>query len=154
MLAAAAFWYHGGRSLLLDLRTSRKYPEEFDHVVAPFEYKDHWGAVSKTNHGVLRYREPVYRDIRELAMSYFHEYFLDGGQKTLRKYSEPFDLSKFDPSWLTSGKDLDEIAEALDASPHHDILPPGMEKKLRLAHPIEREAGKVVEWKRNSKASP
>jgi hypothetical protein len=148
LLAAAAFWYHGGRPLVLDLRTTRQKPEEFDHVVALFKYKGRWGAVSKTNHAVLRYREPVYRDVRELAMSYFHEYFLDTGQKTLREYSRPFDLSSLGASWLTRRDDLWDVESALDEARHYSILPPGAEKRLRLAHPVERAAGKIVEWQK------
>lgn len=153
LLAATAFWYHGGRPLLLDLRTTRRAKEEFDHVVALFEYKGRWGAVSKTNHAVLRYREPVYRDVRELALSYFHEYFLDTGQKTLREYSKPFDLSMLDASWLTRPDDLWDIEQALDETRHYPVLSPGAAQRLRLAHPIEREAGKIVEW-RNKNGRP
>src|SRR3989344_6708420 len=80
LMAATALWYHDKSPLLLDLVTSKS---DFDHVVALFKVGKHWGALSKTNHAVLRYREPVYKSVRELAMSYFHEYFLDNGKKTL-----------------------------------------------------------------------
>lgn len=93
LFAAAALEFHGARPLVLDLRSIHK---DFDHVVAPFRQFGCWGAISKTNHPVLRYREPVYKTSRELAMSYFHEYFMDNGKKTLREYSEPFDLKYFD----------------------------------------------------------
>ena len=72
MLAAAALWYLGYPPLLLDLKTTA---QDDDHVVALFKEGGRWGAISKTNHAVLRYRDPVYRDPRELAMSYFNEYF-------------------------------------------------------------------------------
>ena len=74
---------------------------------SPFSsIKGHWGAISKTNHAVLRYREPVYKTIRELVMSYFHEYFTNhNGKKTLRSYSMPVDLSRFDKKgWMTAEK--------------------------------------------------
>src|ERR1041385_6102244 len=71
LLAALALWIHGEPPLILDLKSSRN---DVDHLVALFRVGRHWGGITKTNHAVLRYREPVYRDIRELAMSFFHEY--------------------------------------------------------------------------------
>lgn len=142
LLAAAAFWYHGGRPLLLDLKTGRG---DESHVVALFKQNGRWGAVSKTNHAVLRYRDPVYRTPRELAMSYFHEYFLDNGRKTLRSHSAPFDLLKYGGDWLTSGKNLWNLIDKVDLSPHFKIFPRN-DVKLRRADPIERKAGKLVQW--------
>lgn len=148
LLAAAALWLAGDKPLLLDLRSVHP---DFDHVVALFRRNGGWGAISKTNHAVLRYREPVYRTVRELAMSYFHEYFLDDGRKTLRSYSDPFDLSKLkDRSWLTSEKDIWDVATALDDSPHVNILGKGQVRQLRRAHPVEIAAGKLVQWRRRS----
>lgn len=145
LLAATALWYHGQKPLLLDLVTTKN---DDDHVVTLFKQNGCWGAISKTNHAVLRYREPVYKTVRELAMSYFHEYFKDSGQKTFRKYSIPFDLSKIkDKSWLTSGEDLWEINNLLEASKHYSILSRTQIKTLRKAEPIEIEAGKILEWK-------
>ena len=118
-----------------------------DHAVAPFLCRGRWGAVSKTNHGVLRYREPVYRDVRELAMSYFHEYFLDDGRKTLREYSATFDLSRLGDAWLTAD-DVTDAVIALDDSRHFRIASAAVMKKFRLADPIEREMGKIVEWRK------
>lgn len=145
MLAAAVFWYHGGKPLVLDLRTTAR---DDDHVVALFRHKGLWGAVSKTNHAVLRYRDPVYRSIRELVMSYFNEYFLDNGVKTLREHSAPFDLRRYGADWLVASKDLWNIPRDLDRSPHFNVLPSGGARKLRLADAIEIRAGKIVEWKR------
>lgn len=146
LLAAVALWYHGQKPLLLDLVTTKN---DDDHVVALFKQNGCWGAISKTNHAVLRYREPIYKTVRELAMSYFHEYFKDTGQKTLRKFSRPYDLSKIkNKDWLTSGEDLWEINNALDDSFHYDILTPKQIKNLRPAEKIEVEAGKLVEWRR------
>ncbi len=144
LLAATALWYHGHRPLLLDLVSDKS---DLDHVVVLFRKDAYWGALSKTNHVVLRYREPVYKSVRELCMSYFHEYFLDNGKKTLRSFSEPFDLSQLsDTSWITSTDNLWEIAEQLDDSPHHQILSPTQRRGLRLADKIERDAGKLTEW--------
>ena len=88
MVAAAALWIQGERPLLLDFEAVRDY----DHVVAVFRRNGRWGAISKTNHLPLRYRDPVYRTLCELAMSYFHEYANRRGEKTLRTYSRTLDL--------------------------------------------------------------
>lgn len=146
-LAAAILWYHGEKPLLLDLRSTK---HDFDHVVALFKQNGYWGAISKTNHAVLRYREPIYKTIRELALSYFHEYFLDDGTKTMRDYSAPFSLKQFGQSWITANEDLWEIGAALDDSTHFPILPPQMKpQKLRKADPVEIAAGKLVEYRKD-----
>lgn len=145
MLAAAALWHLGHRPLLLDLKTTAK---DDDHVVALFKEGNRWGAISKTNHAVLRYRDPVYRDPRELAMSYFNEYFLDSGVKTMRSYSAPFDLLKYGDDWLTSRGDLADIAADLDFSKHFQIIKKGAERTLRRADKSEIKAGKIVEWEK------
>lgn len=144
-LAAVILWFHGHRPLLLDLTSTAN---DLDHVVALFRLSGHWGAISKTNHAVLRYREPVYTSIRELAMSYFHEYFLDTGLKTMRTFSRAFDLSKIkDKTWLTTKKAIWQIADKLDHSPHTKILTKRMIKNLRPADPIEITAGKLKAYK-------
>ena len=127
--------------------------EDFDHVITPFQVGGYWGALSKTNHAVLRYREPIYKNIRELAMSYFHEYFLDNGQKTLRRYSAPLDLNKFNKNkkqknWATTEEDLWYIDTALDKQKHYDIVPKKHIKNLRKADKVEIRAGKVVEFRK------
>jgi hypothetical protein len=148
LLAAAALWYHGKKPLLLDLAATR---EDHDHVVTLFRDNGYWGAISKTNHGVLRYREPVYKTVRELAMSYFHEYFMHNGKKTLRTYSDPFDLSKFaHMNWLTSRENIIDLIVAMCDSPHHDMVPKHLKRKLRKADDIEIELGKIIEWKEKS----
>jgi hypothetical protein len=144
LLAAAALWIQGHEPLLLDLKVSDK--SDYDHVVALFKKDGYWGAISKTNHIVLRYREPVYKSPRELVMSYFHEYFLSSGKKTLRSYSKPFDLSKLGTDWIT--KDPSWIAERLDKSPHIKILTDKQVRGLRKAEKIEIRAGRITEWTR------
>lgn len=142
LLAAVAFWYHGRPPLLLDLQADLK---DLDHVVALFKVNGLWGAVSKSNHAVLRYREPIFKNIRELALSYFHEYFLDNGKKTLRAYSRPFDLRRYkDPSWIVSKENLWHIAEDLDQSVHYKILNKEGIRNLRPATAVEIKAGKLV----------
>jgi len=146
LLAASALWVNGEKPLLLDLKVAEK-KRDVDHVIVLFKRDGFWGAISKTNHAVLRYREPVYKSVRELAMSYFHEYFMNNGEKTLRSFSKPFDLSKFGTEWLTSEKDLYYIVEALDISPHTQILSNKQIKNLRRADKIEIKTGEIVEYK-------
>ncbi|HWB34237.1 MAG TPA: hypothetical protein VG753_02895, partial [Candidatus Paceibacterota bacterium] len=112
-----------------------------------------WGAISKTNHPVLRWRDPVYKSVRELAMSYFHEYFLPTtGRKTLYAYSKPFDLSKVAPEcWVTSEGSLDWLAETLDASPHYPVAPKSILRRARRASMLEREASKLAQWHKPAK---
>lgn len=146
IFAAACLRLNGHKPLILDLKAHRR---DLDHVIAPFKLKNHWGAISKTNHAVLRYREPAYQNIRELVMSYFHEYFLDNGQKTLQSHSEPIDLSRFDKKgWMTSDKNLWYIDRYLRQVPHKPILSATMAKNLRKTDPIEIRAGKLVQWKK------
>ncbi len=134
---------HGFPPLILHLEATKG---DYDHVIAPFKVKGFWGALSKTNHAVLRYREPVYKNIRELVMSYFHEYFLDNGKKTLRKYSKPLNLNIFEKGWELEEGDLWGIDEELDKIKHYDILPISHIKNLRKADKIEIKAGKIVEF--------
>jgi hypothetical protein len=143
--AAAVLWYHGERPLLLDLRSTK---DDLDHVVALFKRNGYWGAISKTNHAVLRYREPIYKTLRELVLSYFHEYFLNSnGQKTLREYSKPFDLRKFGESWITGVDELWDIGATLDDSLHFWVLPHEMRPQdLRTADTVEITAGKILEY--------
>ena len=142
LVAALALWMQGEPPLILDLRTTA---DDVDHLVTLYKRGGHWGGITKTTHAVLRYREPIYRDVRELAASYFHEYFLDSGKKTLRQYSEPFDLRKWKGDWITSEDDLWDLEKAIDRSPHHDLLTRGQISALRLADPIEIKAGKIRE---------
>ncbi len=143
-LAAAILEFHGQKPLLLDLRSTSN---DLDHVVCLFRQFGSWGAISKTNHVVLRYREPIYKTIRELALSYFHEYFLDNGKKTLREYSGPFNLNKINNlSWRTTEKDLVTLPEKLDATKHYKILSIRQIKNLRKADKIEIKAGRLQEW--------
>lgn len=145
LLGASILRMHGYNPLIADLVTTK---EDFDHVITVFKQNNHWGAISKTNHAVLRYREPIYKTIRELVMSYFHEYFMDNGKKTLRSYSSPVNLSRFDKKgWMTDEEDIWYIPEYLCKIPHKKILTRKQLFNLRKAHPIEIKAGKIVEWK-------
>lgn len=144
LLAAAALWLHGEEPLLLDLKTTNA---DLDHVLALYRRRNLWGAISKTNHATLRFRDPIYRTPRELALSYFHEYFLnDTGVKTLRRYSQVFKLKKFGESWVTAEEKLDEIVNALDFSRHFPLFPQAQLKLIRPASRLERRAGELVDF--------
>jgi hypothetical protein len=145
LVAALALWLHHEPPLLLDLKANQI---DDDHVLALYRRNNYWGAISKTNHATLRFRDPVYKTLRELALSYFHEYFEnDQGRKTLRQYSaQPFDLRKVDPSWITDENDLDDLAEKIDRAPHQRIFPPANTRFLRPADKMELKAGRLIEW--------
>ena len=143
LVAALAIWMHGGEPLIMDLKTT---PDDVDHLVALFRRHRHWGAIAKTNHAVLRYREPIFRDPRELAASFFHEYTLPNGQKTLRSYSRPFDLRRYEGDWVTSPEPLWDLERLIDRSPHEPLLGRAQIAGLRSADPIEIRAGKLLEW--------
>lgn len=149
LLAAAVLRFHGHKPLLVDLKTTH---DDDDHVLAVFRQNNRWGAITKTNHAVLRYRDPVFRSVRELVMSFFNEYFLKDGRKTLRSYSEPIDLSKFDRfGWMISKKNLEFIAESIDKVPHIPILDKKMIFSLRLADPFERKVFEAAQWRKNKR---
>lgn len=144
LLGAYILSQHGFKPYLLHLKATR---EDYDHVVAPFKVGGFWGALSKTNHAVLRYREPIYKNIRELAASYFHEYFLNDGRKTLRQYSKLLNLNSFEKGWESMTGDLWGIDYELDKIKHYDIAPKSYLKKLRRAEKIEIKAGKIKEFR-------
>lgn len=149
LLAALAFWVNGHEPLIMDLRS--KSPD-VDHVIAPFKINGYWGCVSKTNHATIRYRDPVYKTIRELVMSYFHEWFMNkNGKKTLRDFSEPYNLKKYKKNWVTEESELWDLVDALDELPHFKIAPDKNLKMLRTADTMERRAGKIQEWGRDGK---
>lgn len=143
ILGAYILSLHSFPPLVLHLKATKA---DFDHIISPFKQNDLWGALSKTNHAVLRYREPVYKNIHELVMSYFHEYFLNNGKKTLRKYSKPLNLNIFEKNWMLEEKNLWGIDEELDKIKHYNILPKSHIKKLRKADKIEIKAGKIKEF--------
>lgn len=144
IFAAAALAYHGKPPLLMDFQA---LPSDEDHVIAVFKERGLWGAISKTNHAVLRWRDPIYRSPRELAMSYAHEYFLWDGKKSLLAYSRPFSIARFAPKrWLISDDDLYWLLDALDESPHKPIAPKAALRRRRHTSKVERRALAVVEW--------
>lgn len=140
MLAAAALRALGFPPLLVDLEAVR----DDDHVIAVFRQYGGWGAVAKSNYSGLRYREPVYRTLRELVMSYFEGYFNLRSERTLRAYSRPVNLARFDRrGWMTSEEDVWYIPELLCEVPHQALLRPGMDGKLSRLDKRSFAAGRV-----------
>ena len=143
-VAAAALWMTGRPPLLMDLEADG----DDDHVVAVFKSRGCWGAISKSNHIWLRWRDPVYRSLRELAMSYFHEYVRDGIKKTLRTYSVPFDLRRVPAArWITAADSCWDVSEALCTIRHYRLLTPSQIRELKDRDPFEVEAGTLVQRK-------
>jgi len=132
IFAAAALRSLGFPPLIFDLEAQR----DTDHVVAIFKMRGRWGAVAKSNFTGCRYREPVYRSLRELAMSYFNIYFNLRFERTLRTYSRPVNLARFDRlNWMTTDKPLWFVAEHLCEIPHIRLLTPAMERNLTRLDP-------------------
>lgn len=127
VFAAAALRVLGFPPLIFDLEAD----QDTDHVVAIFKSRGHWGAIAQSNFTGCRYREPVYRTLRELALSYFNIYFNLRGERTLRRYSRPVNLARFDRlRWMTTEKDIWFIAEYLCDIPHRPLLRRGLAKNL------------------------
>ena len=127
LFAAAALRAIGYPPLLFDLEAEH----DTDHVIAIYKQDGHWGAVAKSNYTGCRGREPVYRTLRELAMSYFHGYFNMRRERTLRRFSVPFNLRYFDPqNWMTTEKPIWFVAEHLFEIRHFTLLKRGLEKRL------------------------
>ena len=144
LFAAAVLAYHAHMPLLMDIQT---IPADEDHVIALFRQTGRWGSISKTNHTILRYRDPVYASPRELAMSYFHEYIMNSGRRSMLAFSAPFDLSRYAPErWVTAPEELDWLVEALDNSRHFPIAPKKNLRLIRKATPVERQALNITEW--------
>lgn len=139
VFAAAMLNRLGYPALILNLLPNRR---DDDHVLALFQQEGHWGAVAKSNFSGLRFREPVYRDLRELVMSYFEHYYNLHREKTLRGYTRPLDLKAFDHlCWMTDDKTMDRIAEKLDKSPRYGILTRAMAGRLSLLDDRSCRAG-------------
>ena len=140
LFGGAALRVQGWEPLLLDLEAVR----DDDHVLALFRQRGCWGAVAKSNYAGLRFREPVYRTLRELAMSYFEHYYNPEGEKTLRSYSRPVNLRRFDRiGWMTTEENLWPISDYLFQIPHRRLLMPGVERRLNRMDARLMAAGKV-----------
>ncbi len=140
-VAAAALSLAGHPPLLMDMGAARG---DVDHVVALFRRRGHWGAISKSNSPLLRYRDPIYRSLRELSLSFFPQY-VKGRRKTLRTYSVPVDLRKHDPTlWATHESSVcQEMVDVLTVARHFPLVPPEAEGDLRPIDEIE-ERGSLL----------
>ena len=141
LLAAMALRRLGFPPLLVDLEAVR----DSDHVLAVYRVNGHWGSVAKSDYTGLRSREPVYATIRELAMSYFEDYYNLRGEKSLRAFSRPVNLARFDHSvqWMTTFEDVWAIPEHLVTIPHTKILTKAMEQSLAMTDVRTFQAGRV-----------
>ena len=149
LFAAMVLRLHGEKPLALDL-TANSHDQ--DHVIALFRRNGCWGAIAKTNHYCLGYRDAVYKTIRELVMSYFHEYLNNAGEKTLRSFSRPLNLSRFDKlGWMTAEKDLWAIPSHIIRMPHTRILTKAQERKLRMADDFTRDVNNIERERRPAK---
>ena len=145
MLACVCLMIQGEKPHIVSLKVT---PDDYDHIITIFKRNGYYGAISKTNHFVLRYRDPVYRSVRELVMSYFHEYFLvHNGKKTLLGYSNPINMNRFGKKWITADENLWKIAETIFDAPTHNVVPKENQKFIRAAQAFEREVCTIKEWK-------
>jgi hypothetical protein len=143
LLAACALWIQGEppRIVRLDCDAS-----DYPHVIAVFRRGACWGAISKSNGVALRYRDPIYRSLRELAISYFHEYSTAGGRKTLRSYAAPLDLRGVDPGLWVTADGCWELHEQLERRRHYPLLSAGQRKMLSRRDAFERASAKIVQY--------
>lgn len=140
LFGAAALRVQGFPALLLDLEAVR----DDDHVLAIFQQYGHWGAIAKSNYSGLRFREPVYRTLRELAISYFEHYYNLAGEKTLRNYSRPVNLRRFDRiGWMTAEDDVWEIPDYLLGIAHTPLLKTSMTRRLNHVDARLQAAGRL-----------
>ena len=142
-VGAAALALAGNPPLLMDMGAARG---DVDHVVALFRRRGLWGAISKSNSPLLRYRDPIHRSLRELSISFFPQY-VKGRRKTIRTYYVPVDLRKHDPAlWVTrEGDCCTELVEVLTAARHFPIVPAEMESDLRPIDKIEERSSLMSE---------
>ena len=138
LFAAAALQYLGNPPLVVDMKADN----DDDHVIAVYKYRNCWGSVAKSNFTTLRFREPVYRSLRELIMSYFDFYFNLAGEKTLRSYSLPLNLNIFRKrNWTTTDEDLEYIGDRLEQMKHFPVIEKDMIVRLNKASDITLKAG-------------
>ncbi len=149
LFAACALWVNGEPPLVMHLGCA---PTDYPHVVALYRRANAWGAISKTNGVALRYRDPIYRSLRELSMSYFHEYSDTHGRKTLRSYSRSFDLRRADSNlWVTNERPCLEIHNCLVALRHYDVISRQQAHLIARRDPFECRASRMAEYPRPRK---
>ena len=139
VFAAAALRRLGFPPLVLELVPNER---DDDHLIALYKRDGSWGAVAKSNFVGLRYREPVFRNLRELVLSYFEQFYNVAGEKTLRAYRLPLNLSSFDPlGWAVKDGPMDHIADALDKKRRISIISEKAVRQLSLTDERSRRAG-------------
>ena len=138
LLAAAALRVHGQPPLLMDLEAVR----DDDHVIALYRERGLWGGIAKSNYAGLRFRAPVYRTLRELALSYVDHYYNLRGERTLRNYSVAVDLTRLDGrNWMTAEEDVWCVPELLIAARHYPLFPDKVARSLPRLDRRSFEAG-------------
>ncbi len=145
LVACACLMLMGEEPLFVSLKARKS---DVDHIIVPFRQNGYYGAISKTNHPVLRYRDPVYKTVRELVMSYFHEYYLfSKGDKTLVGYTSPINLKRYGFDWITGTEDQWDLAKIIYDAPIHTIVPEENRRYIRKVTPFERKVFDIQEWK-------
>lgn len=151
IFAAAALRAIGRPPLIIDFEAER----DTDHVLAVFQEHGAWGAIAASNYAGCRYREPVYRSLRELAMSYFDDYFNLAGDRSLRTFSQPVNLKRFDRrGWQTADEDVWFIAEHLCDIPHTKLLTPAQARSLHRVDARSIRAGLTDHRVKEPRAKP
>lgn len=139
LLAAAALRVNGYPPLLMDLEAVH----DDDHVIALYRERGLWGGIAKSNFAGLRFRSPVYRTVRELALSYFEHYYNLRGERTLRAYSVPVNLTRLDSRhWMIAEEDAWCVTDALIAARHYALVPDKVARALPRLDRRSFEAGK------------
>ena len=140
LFAAFALSRLGDRPLVVDLLPEPGLDD--DHVLAIFRRNGRLGALAKSNCTGLRYREPVYTSVRELVMSYFEDFFNVNGVRTLRGYTAPIDLRRFDKlNWLCDDAGADAIERSCKTARRYALITPEMAGELVPLDAREYAAG-------------
>ena len=152
-VAACALWIHGEPPYVMHLDCE---PSDYPHVIALFRRKGAWGAISKSNGVALRYRDPIYRSLRELALSYFHEYSDKRGRRTLRSYSGAFDMRRLrtSPSGSAMRRTAGRRTIGWRGFRHYPLMHARRVKHLSRRDPFEQRMAGTVQYPKPKTASP
>ncbi len=143
-VAAIALWVHGRPPLIVHLDCDLS---DYPHCIAVYRKGRYWGAISKTNGAVLRYRDPIYRSLRELALSYFHEYCDRKGRHTLRSYSVAYDMRRVDTDqWVTPKEACWDVHDTLLGLRHYPLVTRRQIPALSRRDPFESRVAKFVQY--------
>ncbi len=146
LFAAAVLRFHNKEAVLLDLQADKRRDDS--HVVTLYRHNGYWGAIAKSNHASLGFRDPIYATPREVALTYFHEYFDYDGFKTLRSYGL-LDARKLKAGWVTEEAPLLYLHKLMDALLHTSFVPKENRRYIRRANTLERKAGRLLAWKKS-----